>query len=189
MKLFRRGGTHRAMLSSKAKVASIATVAALALSALLFGVTQSFAAPAPPHPGRVPAQAAALSLSPSVGALRIGHPLVLTLRTTITGTDTRTSEADLTFPADKFNCGQITINPAAWPVVAEKTCTPGLVKIAVGTYNGPKTGRFDVATVALIPKATGPATIRFAPSSMVISDATQTNILNSTNVGHYTIRR
>ena len=187
MKLFRRGGTHRAMLSSKAKVASIATVAALALTALLFGVTQSFAAPA--APGRVPAQAAALSLSPSVGALKLGRPLVLTLRTTITGTDTRTSEADLTFPADKFNCGQITIDPAAWPVVAEKTCTPGLVKIAVGTYYGPKTGRFDVATVALIPKATGPATIRFAPSSMVISDATQTNILNSTNIGHYTIRR
>ena len=185
IQLFRRGGTHRAMLSSKAKVASIATVAALALSALLFGVTQSFAAPAPPHP----AQAAALTLSPSVGALRLGRPLVLTLRTTITGTDTRTSEADLAFPADKFSCGQITIDPAAWPVVAEKSCTPGLVKIAVGTYYGPKTGRFDVAKVALIPKATGPATIKFAPSSMVISDTTQTNILTTTNTGHYTIRR
>jgi hypothetical protein len=46
--------------------------------------------------------------------------------------------------------------------VAEKTCTPGLVKIAVGTYYGPKTGRFEVAKVALIPKAPGAATISAA---------------------------
>jgi hypothetical protein len=46
-----------------------------------------------------------------------------------------------------------------------------------------------VAKVALIPKTPGPATIKFAPSSMVISDATQTNILTSTNIGRYTILR
>jgi hypothetical protein len=157
------------------------------LLSVLFAVSANAAPAAAPRATATPT-GASLTLSPTTKTVRVGQTIDITIKVDSRITPINAVQANLSFPATKFACSSITVNGTSWPVTAEKTCSNGLVKVAVGSFT-PRTGSVVVATVKLKATATGQATVTFADGTDVIDSVNNQSVLKSSGRAVYTITR
>jgi hypothetical protein len=154
---------------------------------VLFAVSAN-AAPAAAPRATATSNGASLTLSPTTKTVRVGQTIDITIKVDSRTTPINAVQANLSFPGNKFACSGITVNDPSWPVTAEKTCSDGLVKIAVGSFT-PRTGSVVVATVKLKATATGQAAVTFADGTDVIDSVNNKSVLTSAGRAVYTIKR
>lgn len=96
-------------------------------------------------------------------------------------------QANLTYPADKFEFGNIDTTGSAFEIEAESSGGDGQVKIARG-HIGSVSGIQLVAKVNLIAKSgKGSSFVNFASGSAIVRSTDNANVLGSTGGGNYNL--
>ena len=137
----------------------------------------------------IKSSAISLSVAPASQKVKNGATLELAVWEDSKSTAVNAVQADLTYPADKFDFVSIDAANSAFAVEASSTGGDGKISIARGTTTE-VSGRQLVATVQLRARvASGKATVSFASTSSLLSSQDNANILQQTTGGTYSFSR
>lgn len=139
------------------------------------------------------AEGATLKVTPNTGSYEVGGLIDVSFVVDTGGQTINAVQADVLFPPDKLQV----VNPVAstsfislWVTAPTYSNTDGTVKFQGGIPNpGIKTSGGVISTVTFRVKASGKATIRYAPTSRVLlNDGSGTNILTSSGTAEFTLK-
>lgn len=139
------------------------------------------------------AEGASLKISPASGVYEVGGLVDVSFVVDTGGQAINAVQADIIFPADKLQV----VNPVAstsfislWVTAPTYSNTDGTLHFQGGLPTpGIKTSGGVISTVTFRIKASGKATIRYAPTSRVLlNDGAGTNILTSSGSSEYTLK-
>lgn len=128
----------------------------------------------------------ALSLSPSSSTITSGQDFSVQVRVNTNGQTINGVDAELSYPVNLIEVLSINDTNSNFEIKAEKTASNGVITLAYGT-NTPKSGNLLVATINMRARGSGVANINFSSSSVVTSDVSNGDVLNSRTNGSYTI--
>jgi hypothetical protein len=133
--------------------------------------------------------AVTLSLSPSSGRFQTGQTVGMAVKLNTNGQAVNAVQANLSFPAEKFEFVRVDSTGSAFEIEAESVGATGSVKIARGSVNSITSADALVATVYLRAVSAGrKVNVTFADTSMVIRTPDAMNILQKRSSGSYTIQ-
>jgi hypothetical protein len=175
----------------KAKNINVAMIALVVVAVAAVGITavnSSHAAKKPggsgggggtPTPSTV-ASSAQLYLSPAKTSAASGANVTFQIHANSGTTSVNAVEADIAYPADKFDFVSIDDSASAFSIKAEASNSDGVVKIARGS-TAALTGDQAVATVTFKAKtAKGNASLSFLSTSALVSNSTYKSIVSAT---------
>lgn len=129
----------------------------------------------------------ALSLEPTEGTVTTGKDLTFVVWVDSKDVPVNAVQANLNYPADKFDFVSIDSSGSAFTIQAEATGGDGKVSVARGQVGG-VTGKQLVAKVTLRAKTTGGnADISFSNDSAVISATDNKNVLNNSSGAQFSV--
>jgi hypothetical protein len=132
-----------------------------------------------------------LFIAPSATTLTSGQNATFEVYVDASDYSVNAVQADIIYPADKFNFVNIDTANSSFSVEAQNTGGEGKISIARGNVE-PVTGTALIAKFTLQPilakgVKSSPASISFGSSSIVASATDNTNILQTTDAGEYII--
>ena len=128
----------------------------------------------------------ALSLSPVSSNVTAGANFSVQVRVNTNGQTVNGVDAQLSYPTNRLEVLSIDDNNSNFEHPAESTASNGTISLAYATST-PKTGNLLVATINFRALSAGTANVNFSANSEVISNISNSNVLNSRTNGTYTI--
>lgn len=125
------------------------------------------------------AQGAALSFSPAAANVSLGSTFWVTVMVDTQGQNVNAVAAYFTYPQDKLDVVEVNTADSVMTLVAEKNAGNGKVEISGGRPTPGFAGVQKIAAVLFRAKAaSGTAELVFTSGSAILTDTTNTNILN-----------
>lgn len=120
-----------------------------------------------------------MSLSPSSSNVRPGDTVTVRVDENSGTRAVNGVEADISYPADKFDVVSIDSAASAFDIKARETSSQGRVSVIRGKLGETLTGSHEVTKIVLKAKASGSANITVDGTSMLVASDNNTNILQT----------
>lgn len=127
-----------------------------------------------------------ITVDPSANSVAVGSEFPVAIRA-MSSTPVNAVQATITYPSDKLTLVSINTAGTAFDIGAEENITAGTISLIRGTTT-PKTGNLLVATALFKAKAAGTASVLVTNDSKLVSSQSNTDILQTTGSGTYTIQ-